>query len=61
VSSLQKGMTSEEVKEILGEPLEVTSLDSSQVRWRYYAVHRQDEEVIFLGRTQVEKCLGCAK
>jgi outer membrane protein assembly factor BamE (lipoprotein component of BamABCDE complex) len=51
VSSLEKGMSAEEVKEILGEPLEKTYLDeSSQERWRYDALHRQDEEVIFLGR-----------
>lgn len=51
VSSLEKGMSVEEVNDILGEPLEKTYLDESSERWRYYALHRQDEEVTFLGRT----------
>ena len=44
-------MTKDQVMNVLGEPFETSTSDDHRERWRYCAVHRQDEEVVFLGRT----------
>ena len=51
VGTIEKGMTKDKILGVLGEPLERSAAEDGREKWRYYAVHRQDEEIVFLGRT----------
>jgi outer membrane protein assembly factor BamE (lipoprotein component of BamABCDE complex) len=48
LAQLTKGMSSDDVRALLGEPYEVKT-EGDTARWRYYARHLEEERVKFLG------------
>lgn len=48
IGLIQEGMTSDQVQEILGQPLKVTSIGDSET-WQYFFRLRQDDIIRVLG------------
>lgn len=54
VDQIHEGMPAEEVRQLLGEPLEVDEAPMG-TRWRYYERERQDERIYVLGLIPVNR------
>ena len=52
--SIHEGMSAQEVRDLVGEPLEVQAV-GAESRWRYYERERQDEKIYILGLIPVAK------
>ena len=56
VTLVHKGMTADQVRDVLGDPFEVKAQDGAEV-WRYYVQERQDEHIYVLGLIPTKKTM----
>lgn len=54
-AQFHQGMPAQEVRQVLGEPLEAEATEGGGERWRYYERERQDEKIYILGFIPVRR------